>query len=54
MSYYVGALITGAVMGPAVGGLLAVNFGFPAPFFFYALVTFAALGLIQVFLHEAP
>ena len=54
MSYYVAALITGAVIGPAVGGLLAVNFGFAAPFFFYALMAFLALGLIRAFLREAP
>lgn len=54
MSYYVAALITGAVTGPAVGGYLAVTFGLAAPFFFYALVAFVALGLIRAYLREAP
>ncbi|MFQ5919247.1 MAG: MFS transporter [Thermoplasmata archaeon] len=54
MSYYVAALITGAVTGPAVGGFLAVTFGLAAPFFFYALAAFVALILIRAFLREAP
>ncbi|MDX1534361.1 MAG: MFS transporter, partial [Thermoplasmata archaeon] len=54
MSYYVAALITGAVTGPAVGGFLAVTFGLAAPFFFYALAALVALVLIRVFLREAP
>lgn len=52
MSYYVAALIAGAVSGPAAGGFLAVTFGLTAPFFFYALVAFVALFLVRTFLRE--
>ncbi|MEE9593094.1 MAG: MFS transporter [Thermoplasmata archaeon] len=52
MSYYVAALIAGAVSGPAAGGFLAVTFGLTAPFLFYALVAFVALFLVRVFLRE--
>ncbi|MFQ5552777.1 MAG: MFS transporter [Thermoplasmata archaeon] len=53
MSYYVAALIAGAVSGPAVGGYLAVAFGLAAPFFFYALAAFVALVLVRAFLRES-
>lgn len=53
MSYYVAALIAGAVSGPAAGGFLAVTFGLTAPFFFYALLAFVALFLVRTLLRES-
>lgn len=47
MGYYVTALLTGQIIGPVIGGHLAVNFGLRSPFFFYALV--ASLGIIFVY-----
>lgn len=50
MSYYVAALLAGAVSGPAAGGYIAIYLGLRAPFFFYALVGTIALVLMKAFL----
>lgn len=54
MSYYVSALLLGAVLGPAIGGYLAFLYGLAAPFFFYALVAAVGFVLLQFFLRDAP
>jgi MFS family permease len=50
MSYYVAALLAGAVSGPAAGGYIALYLGLRAPFFFYALAATIALVLMKAFL----
>lgn len=50
MSYYVAALLAGAVSGPAAGGYIAISLGLRAPFFFYGLVGTVALGMMKAFL----
>jgi len=43
MALYQGALLLGAGIGPGIGGLLAQNFGYTAPFWALAAVAVAAL-----------
>lgn len=52
MGYFVAALLMGAVLGPAVGGYVALLFGLRAPFFFYALIAAAAFVLVRVYLPQ--
>jgi multidrug resistance protein len=42
MSLYQGAMLLGQSFGPTVGGLVGEHFGFRAPFFTYALLSFLA------------
>jgi MFS family permease len=39
MGIFVGALLLGQVSGPGIGGVVAVNYGYAAPFLFYAIIT---------------
>jgi len=48
MSFYLGFLLLGTVMGPAVGGVIADHLGLRAPFFVYSLITFFSFLLVLV------
>lgn len=52
MAMYQGSLLLGAGIGPAIGGLLAVHFGYPAPFWALAAVAAAAFAFALLTFEE--
>jgi len=49
-----GSQRVGSLLGPVVGGVLAVNFGFSAPFLLYAAVAFAVVVFVWGVVEPAP
>jgi MFS family permease len=49
-----GSQRVGSLVGPVVGGALAVSFGFSAPFLLYAAVAFAAIAFVWGAVESAP
>ena len=43
MALYQGGMLLGTGLGPAIGGMLAIHFGYSAPFWAYAVVCMIAL-----------
>lgn len=51
-SIYTTALSIGQVIGPTLGGYLARDIGFNAPFYFNTIVLWAGAGIMMIFIQE--
>jgi MFS family permease len=52
LSMYQGFFVLGVGLGPAIGGVVADQFGQRAPFFAYSLLTLAGCGIALLFIKE--